>query len=109
MAAYSPPIPAPRGQDVDAQRDEEQLAAAESIGHPAEQQRAEHRADQVRAAGNANLRVGEMQGRALLERARHRAGQRHLQAVEQPRNAQCNDHARVKAAPGQAIEPAGQV
>ena len=66
----APEIPRQRGRrgrdEVDRERDEEQLLAAEPVGQPAEEQRAEHRAGEIGAADKPDLGVGELQRRALL-------------------------------------------
>ena len=124
IAVYSPPMPAPvrkrnnakladiprkrggsRRQQIDGQRDEEQLPAPEPVGQPAEAEGAEHRAGKVGAIGEADLDITQMQHRALLQRARHRTGQRHLEPVQHPGDAKRNDDKPVEAAPGQTIEP----
>jgi hypothetical protein len=70
IAVYSPPMPAPvtkrnraklaksqgecgrgGGDEVDAKRNEEQALATEPIGQPAEQERSEHCAGEIEAAG----------------------------------------------------------
>ena len=51
------------GGDVDPERDEEQPLAAEAIGEPAEEERAEHRAGEIRACRRADLGVGKLQHR----------------------------------------------
>ena len=90
--------------DVQPQRDEEQPLAAEQVGEPAEAQRAEHGAGEVRARREADLRLGEMQCRTRGERRRHRAGERHLEPVEDPRDAERNDDQRMEAAPREGVE-----
>ena len=76
IAAYSPPMPAPVrkrnstklqkfhenavaavASEIDRERDEEELLAAEPVGQPAEEQRAEHRAGEIGAAGEADIGV----------------------------------------------------
>ncbi len=108
-----PQIPGERGRgggdEIDRERDEEQLLAAEAVGEPAEKQRAQHRAGDIGAGGDADVGVGELQDRAVLERARHRAGERHFQAVENPGDAERGDHQGMEAAPGQPVEPGGNV
>ena len=46
-----------------------------------------------------------MQPRAFLQRARQRAGQRDLQPIQNPGDAERHHHAGMKAAPAQLIEP----
>ena len=125
MAVYSPPMPAPvrkrnsaklhkipgqrgrrGGDEIDRERDEEQLLAPEPVGQPAEEQRAEHRAGQIGAAGEPDVGVGELQRRALLQSAGEIApAERHLEAVEDPGDAERDDDERVEPAPGQPVEP----
>ena len=94
-----------RRDQVDGERDEEQLLAAEPVGQPAEEDGAQHRAGQIGAAGEADVGAAELQHRALPERAGHRAGQRHLQPVEDPGDAERRHHQGVKPAPRQPVEP----
>ena len=126
MAAYSPPMPQPvrkrnrkkvdavpreagqRGRDeVDGDGDEKQELAPKPVGQPAEEQRAEHGARQISAARDAHLRIGKMQRRACFQRARDGAGQRHLEPVEDPGDAESGDDQNVKPAPRQPLEPRG--
>ena len=88
MAVYSPPMPAPVrnrnraklqkfhesavaavADEIDGERDEEELLAAEPIRQPAEEHRAQHGAGKVGAAGEPNLGIAELQHGALLQRA----------------------------------------
>ncbi len=98
-----------RGREVDGKRDEEQLLAAPAIGQPAEEDGAEHGAGEVGAADKADVGGAELQDRAFAQRAGHGAGERHLEAVEDPGDAECDDDERVEAAPRQAVEPGGDV
>jgi len=90
---------------VDRQRDEEEFLASEPVGEPAEEQCADHGTGQIRAAREPHIRVGKVQHRARLERARDRAGEGHLEAVEDPGDAERDDDQRVKAGPRQPVEP----
>ena len=94
-----------RRNKVDNDGDEEEHFASESIGQPAEKQRANNGAEKVGAARQSNLGIGEMKRRALFQGRRDRAGERDLESVENPRNAQRDDDQNVKAAPWQAFEP----
>ncbi len=124
IAAYSPPMPAPvrkrnsaklddiprrggrrGGDEIDRQRDEEQLLAAEPVGEPAEEQRAQHGAGEIGAGGKPDIGIGELQNRTLFQRARQAAGKRHLQPVQDPGDAERGHHQRMEAAPGQPVEP----
>ena len=62
---------------------------------------------QIGAAGQPDLRCVSCRGRALLQRARERAGQRHFKTVENPGDAERDDHQEVKTSERQRIEPAG--
>ena len=104
----TPQIPGQRGgrggDEIDRKGDEEQPLASEPVGEPAEEQRAQHRASEIGAAGEPDIGVGELELRARLQRRRHGAGQRHLETVEDPGDAERDDHQRMEAAPRQPIE-----
>ena len=53
----------------------------------------------------ANLSRGEMQYRALFERADDRAGDRDFEPIQNPGNAERDDNERVEPRPGQSVEP----
>ena len=59
----APQIPRERGrggrQQVDGERDEEQLLAPEPVGEPAEEDRAQHRAGEIRAARKPDIGIAE--------------------------------------------------
>ena len=93
------------GDEVDAERDEEQPLASEPVREPAEEERAEHRAGEIGAASKPNIGVGEFKVRALFERGRDGAGERHLKPIEDPGDAERDHDQRVEAAPAQPIEP----
>ena len=124
MAVYSPPMPAPvkkrnsaklaqiprqrrrrRGDQIDRERDEKQPLATEPIGEPAEEQRARHRAREIDAACEADIGIGEMELRALLQRRRDRARERHFEPIEDPGDAERDHDERMEAAPPQPVEP----
>ena len=136
MAVYSPPMPAPvkkaeegeapevpgkrrggGGHEVDAERDVEQPLAAEPVGQPAEEGGAEHRAGQIGAARKPDLGGRQPQRRALLQGAGQRAGERDLEAIEDPGDAERDDDERSgsgstaggRAAPGCLSPPLGPV
>ena len=93
------------GGDIDAERDEEQPLAPEAIGEPAEEECAEHRAGEIRACRRADLGVGKLQRGTRLQCARDRTGERHLEPVEHPGDAEGCHRERVEAPPRQAIQP----
>ena len=94
-----------RRGEIERKRDEEQFLAPDPVGQPAEAERAEHGAGEIGAVGEADIEIGELQRRAFLQRARQRAGQRDLQPIENPGDAEREHDAGVKAAPGEIIEP----
>ena len=118
IAVYSPPMPAPVrsgtgearkipsecgrcGRDeIDAKRDEEEALASLPIGEPAEQERPEHRAGQIGAAGETDIGIGHAEACARLERSCDGTGKRHFQAIENPGNAEGHDDEGVKASEG---------
>ena len=128
IAAYSPPMPAPvrkrnsaklaeiprkggrRGRKkVHRERDEKQLLASEPIGQPAEEQRADHGAGKIGAGGETDIGIAELKDWARLQCACDRAGERHFEPVEYPGDAERYDHKSMESAPGQAIEPRGDI
>ena len=93
------------GDQIDGQRHEEQSLAAEPVGEPTEEDGAKHGAGEIGAAGNADIGIAEMKHRALFQRARQGAGERHLQPVQDPGDAQRGHDQRVESTPGQPVEP----
>ena len=94
-----------RRDEVDDDGGEEELLAAEPVGQPAEEQRADDRAEKIGAAGQADLGIRESKRRAFLQGRRDRTGERHFEPVENPGDPQRGDDQDVKTAPGQALEP----
>ena len=127
IAVYSPPIPAPVRKRNSAklqksheaaveavaarepERHKEELLAAKPVGQVAEQHGTGDRASEVGAADEPNLRRAEMQDRAFLQRSGNRAGQGHLEAVEDPGDTERGDDEGMKAGPRQAVEPRGDI
>ena len=110
----TPPRPQRRRRsrhEIDRQRDEKQLLAAEPVCQPTEEQRAGHRTGKIRSCREAYIGVAEFQEEiwGAHERPSYCTGQRHLETIENPGNAQGGYHKRVKAAPRQPIEPGGNV
>src|SRR6195256_3461500 len=104
----APQIPGQRGPrrrgEVDREGDEEDLLTPQPVREPAEKERPEDRAAQISAGRYSDLGVAEPQDGARLEGAPERAGQRDLEAVENPRDAQRHHNPRMEAVPWQAIE-----
>jgi len=94
---------------VHRERDEEQLLASEPIGQPAEEQRADHGASKIGAGGETDIGIAELKDWARLQCACDRAGERHFEPVEYPGDAERYDHKSMESAPGQAIEPRGDI
>ncbi len=93
-----------RGHEIDGERDEEEPFAPEAVGEPAEQQRTQHRPGEIEARGEPDLGVGQLEHGAFFQRAGDRPGQRHLQPVQHPGDAERHDHERVEASPAQTVE-----
>ena len=70
------------GQQIDADGDGEEPATTEGVSQPPEHQRAQHRAQDVGAAGQADLGRGET--KALGDRRRQRTNPGLLQPVQDP-------------------------
>ncbi len=92
------------GREIQRERDEEQLLAADPVGEPAEAERAEHCAGEIGAAGKPDIGVGEAHRGTVLERARQRTRERHFKPVENPGDAERQHDAGVKAAPAEIVE-----
>src|SRR3984957_18836772 len=92
-------------REINDKRDREQFFAAKPIGQPAEEDRTEHGTDEITASGKADLRIAQPQSRALLEFAGQRAGQRHFEPIENPGDAQRDDHQEVKSPERQGVKP----
>ena len=87
--------------EVDRQRDDEQLLAAQPVGQPSERQRADDLPDEIDGAGQTDLEGRHAQ--ALLE-ARRR-DELDLQPVEDPGDPQPDDDHPVEPRPWQAVHP----
>ena len=96
-----------RGREIERQRDEKQSLAPDPVGEPAEAERPEHGAGEVRAVGKSDVEIGKMQRRAFLQRSRQRTGQRYLQPVQNPGDAERQNDPCMKTAPAQTVETGG--
>ncbi len=90
---------------VDRQGPHEQLAASEFVRQPAEHQRSHDFADQVDGADRGCLRRGQVQRAGLGELAGHRAGDRDLQAVQDPGRAESQHQPGMERRPSQPVQP----
>jgi hypothetical protein len=128
IAVYSPPMPMPvrkrksrklqRFQEkavaggryqIDQNGDGEELLAAEPVGEPAEENRADDGSGDIGGAGEADIGVGEFERRAFLQRTGDRASQGDFKPVQNPGDAKRHDDERMEARPGQAIQPGRNV
>ena len=94
-------------RQIDCQRDEEQFLAPDAIGQPAEAERTEHGAREIGGVGNTEIEIGEMQRRALLQRAGQRTSQGHLESVENPGDPEREHDAGMETAPRQRVKTRG--
>src|SRR5262245_38939817 len=105
----APEIPRQRGRrggdEIDRERDEEQPLATQPVGEPAEEQSTQYRPREIGAAREPHIDVGESEPRTLLEGGRYGAGERHLEAVENPGDAERDDDEGMETAPPQPVEP----
>src|SRR5262249_34329174 len=85
-------------------RDGEKPFSAEPVGQPAKKESADDGAPEKAASRKAELRLTPNQRRALFEFAGKGARQRHFETVENPGDAESNDHQEVKSAEGEGVE-----
>ena len=90
-----------RADEVDDERQDEQLAPPEPVGQAPERQRADDLSDEVDGAGQAHLRRRHPQ-RLLEPRLGHDLD---LEAVEDPGDPEPDDHRPVELRPGQPVQP----
>jgi hypothetical protein len=74
-----------------------------------EEQRPQHGAGEISAAGQSDLLGGKLQAWAGLQRRRDRAGQGDFESVEDPGDAERHDDKPMEAAPRQPVEARGDV
>ena len=83
--------------------------AAEAIGHPAEDQRADHGAGHIGGGGSADLSGREPQRQRALQHGPDCADDGDLEAVQDPGDPERNDDEDMKPAPREPVEPGGNV
>ena len=109
----APEVPGQGGRggrdEIERERDEEELLAPEPVGQPAEEQRAQDRAEEIGRGGEADVGIRELQRRAFLQGAGERAGERDLEPIEDPGDAERDDDEVVEPPPGQPVEPSRNV
>ena len=99
-----------RGDEVQHERHQEQLLAAEAVGELAEDQRSQAGAGDVDRARGEHLAVGQRQPAVLLRQPRgDRADDRHLEPVEDPHRPEPDHHEPVEARPGKPVQPRGDL
>ena len=99
-----------RGQQVEAEREHEQLFAPVAVRELPEEQRAQTGAGDIDRGGRSDVRGVEVDAAAALGQPRgDRADDRDLEAVEDPYRAEPDDDAPVEARPRQPVEPSGNV
>jgi len=122
IATCSPPTPKPamnrheqepearrnRGQQVaddkHTEGDEEQFPAAEEVGEPGEDQRAEHLPDQVQGGQQRDLRGAQAQRTGTQQHHATLGEQLNLHAVEEPGRAQPDEDHGVERGPRQPVK-----
>ena len=127
-AAYSPPIPAPvrkrnsakdqklndsagregRGH-VDQHGEAKQAFAPEHVCQIAEQQRAGDGASEIGGGSLSDLRGCQAEDRTLRDGRGQRPNERDFQPIQDPGDAEAEDHQPVELRPGQAVEPGRDV
>jgi len=93
--------------EIKRQCDEEQFPAPDPIGEPAEPESAEHGAREIGAVGKSDVEIGELKCRTFFQRTRQCAGQRDLQSIQNPGDAEGKHDAGVETAPAQTVETEG--
>src|SRR6266699_3174212 len=96
-------------EKVDGQGNHEELFTPIHVGKAGKEQSAQDGAKQVSGAGGRDLHVREVQGLRLLEHSRDRTDDSDLKSIENPGDAQRDDHEPVPPAPGKTIHPGGNV
>ena len=94
---------------VDPERDREDRAAADAVGEPAEEQRTDHGAAHVSRGGRAELGRRHVQRLVRLQRRADRPHDRDLEPVQDPGDAQGDQHLDMKTAERQPVEPGRNV
>jgi len=99
-------IPGERGcgseRQIDRQRHEEESSSAQPVGQPTEKERAENGAEHIGGACKTDTPAGESQ--AAPDGAGERAGERNLQAVEDPCDAEREDNKPMEPAPWKPVQ-----
>jgi hypothetical protein len=92
-----------RGDQVEAEGDDEELASPQAIRQIAEADRPAAGAEHIRGARLPELGGGEPECSSLLEAGADRPDDRHLDAVEDPDGSEAGDHEPVPAAERQPV------
>src|SRR2546429_5522677 len=94
---------------VDKTGNHEKLFPPVHVGQAGKEQSAEDGAKQVSGASGRDLHIREMQRLRLLEHSRDRTDDSDLKSIENPCDAQRDDHEPVPPAPGKTIHPGRNV
>jgi hypothetical protein len=97
----------PAADEVDRQRDREEVAPTEPIGQRTEHERADDLARQVHGGEQADLGGRQREGLGLGQRVADGAGDADLEAVEDPGDPERGDHSGVKGDHGRRSIRAG--
>ena len=93
-------------EQIDAQRDHEQVAAAELVRHPAEEEGPDHLTQEIDGAdGEGHFGGREVQGLLLADEAFGVAGDRDLEAVQHPRHPERDHQMGVETRPTETVKP----
>ena len=92
-------------EQVDAQRDDEEVLAAPLVGQVTEEQRAEDLTEQVDRGDRADLGRAQTERRFVGQNSRDCAGDGDLDAVQDPGGAERHHHLGVERRPAQAVDP----
>ena len=92
-------------EKVDTQRDHEEVASAELVGHPAEEECSGHLTQEIDGAdGERHFGRREVEGLLLADEAFGVAGDGDLETVEYPRHTEGYDQTRMEARPTQPVQ-----
>ena len=98
------------GDGVDAERDQEELLAAEPVGELTEEERPDAGAGDVHRTGEADVEAAQPEpGVGRLQGLRHRADDRDLEAVEDPHGPEPDHDHPVPPRPRQPVQPGRDV
>src|SRR5579871_1842485 len=95
--------------EIDDQSDVKNEPATEAVRHPAEQQRADYRPNHIAGCCVSNLYGGEPQSLRVFQHGPDRSHDRDLEAVEDPCDAERDDHEQVETTQRKPVKPCRDV